>query len=404
MSSKAKSILAQIHSEVAEWVWLPNYWLLDTLCATVVANRLEGPPVWLLMLGPSGGGKSTLMDALLGVEPSWSIGDITAQTFVSGWSASRRAAAASFLSRIADIQTDEGVWKCNGPKFVIMKDLTSLLDRRNEVRGEIMSQMRHIHDGHYEKAFGTGLYYQWAGKRVIFAGCTTAWDDYWSVNRVLGERFLLWRETRKFSREITGRVFDLSGQNELMRKRLETAMALLNDVPIQVVPDFRPSYEYLTFLINWCTELKRVAHRGFDRRLDKMDDSDRTGRFAGAFAQLTKALMILHDQSDPMQPEIMIPLARLAASHIPPNRLRVLAHVPEGGITSTDLRKLTRLDRSTQDRALEELRIIRVLGRDTEKVDHVMKGYGTWKLLAAQMDSFIRTEKWDKDIPEPIWE
>ncbi len=83
-----------------------------------------------------------------------------------------------------------------------MKDLTSLLDRRNEVRGEIMSQMRHIHDGHYEKPFGTGLYFQWKGKMVIFAGCTSAWDDYWSVNRVLGERFLLWRETKKFHRQI----------------------------------------------------------------------------------------------------------------------------------------------------------------------------------------------------------
>lgn len=404
MSVRAKGLLAQIHGEVRNWLWVPNYWLLDALCATVLANRMKGPPVWLLIIGPSGGGKSTLMDAICGVKNSYSIGDITSQTFVSGWSSSRRSAEGSFLSRISDFKDDDEVFTCTNPKFVIMKDLGSLLDRRQDIRGEIMAQMRHIHDGHYEKAFGTGLYFKWKGKMVILAGCTDAWDKYHKANRVLGERFLLWREEKHFYREISGRSFELSSQEEAMDKHLAEAMALLDDIPIDVTPDFRKSYEYLTFLCHWLTVLKRVAHRDYTGKLEGIDGPDRTGRFAGAFAMLTKALMILHSQNDPLQPEIMIPLARIAASHVPPARLKALAGIPEEGIKHTELAKRTKMHVSKQYRALQELCTIGILGKDTLKKYHVMRGFERWKMFATQIESFIRTEKWDPDIPSPIWE
>ena len=41
-----------------KWLHLPDQRTLLAILGTIAANRLEGDPVWLLVVGPPGGGKS----------------------------------------------------------------------------------------------------------------------------------------------------------------------------------------------------------------------------------------------------------------------------------------------------------------------------------------------------------
>jgi hypothetical protein len=57
----------------------------------------------------------------------------------------------------------------------------------------ILAQLREIYDGSFAKEWGNGKSFRWAGKVGLLAGVTGAIDRAYSMNTILGERFLLFR-------------------------------------------------------------------------------------------------------------------------------------------------------------------------------------------------------------------
>src|SRR4030095_11131627 len=56
--------LEEVHEAFAELLLLPDFSAVDVALAGVVANYADGDPVWPLLVGPPGGGKSEIVSAL----------------------------------------------------------------------------------------------------------------------------------------------------------------------------------------------------------------------------------------------------------------------------------------------------------------------------------------------------
>ena len=74
-----------IRESFEKWLSWPEYDIVDIVGATIVANRLEGEPLWLAIVGPSSSGKTELVRALDGLDRIHFLDRITPATFVSGY-------------------------------------------------------------------------------------------------------------------------------------------------------------------------------------------------------------------------------------------------------------------------------------------------------------------------------
>ena len=142
--------LNQLQKEYHELFYVEDKALFPLLIAITIGAKLNAPPVWIYIIGPSSGGKSTVMSVLNKVPFITALSDLTTNTFLSGAKATGKET--SLLKKL-------------GNNFVItMKDFTTMISKDDASKGPIIAQMREIYDGHIVKATGNGDYIEWGSK------------------------------------------------------------------------------------------------------------------------------------------------------------------------------------------------------------------------------------------------
>ena len=148
--------LTQLQKEYHELFYVEDKVVLPLLLAMVIGSKLNAPPVWMYIIGPSSGGKSSLLSVINKVPFCTQISDLTPNTFLSGM-------------KVAGKETS--LLKKLGNNFVIvMKDFTTMISKDDAAKKIIISQMREIYDGHIVKAVGTGDIIEWGSKEKPWKG------------------------------------------------------------------------------------------------------------------------------------------------------------------------------------------------------------------------------------------
>lgn len=203
--------IEEYEERVNKWLLIEDPYILRILPYHYIANCLPGDPVWLMINGASGGGKSELLYLFNDLPKIYQLSTLTPQTLVSG---TQGKADVSLLPKLSG-------------KIIVMKDFTTIMSMQIDAQKEIISQLREIYDGRFTKAFGTGKVIDWKGKVGMIAASTEQYDMFAMYNSAMGERFIQYRLVTGDREKTADRAITNTNNVEQMRKEMRHAMYAL---------------------------------------------------------------------------------------------------------------------------------------------------------------------------------
>jgi hypothetical protein len=363
--------IEQAHNVFRRWLG-DDYDLdaLDALLCAFAAERLDGDPLWMLLISGPVNAKTESVQAASGIHAR-------IVSTLSGEAALLSATA----KRDRSTSATGGLLRQIGPRgLLIIKDMTSILSMNRDTRAGVLAALREIHDGRWTRDVGTdgGQSITWAGRLVVIGACTTAWDQAHAVISAMGDRFVLLRMDSTYGRIAAGRKsIGNTGLEATMRAELAAAVArVINDCD----PDLDLSLtDQETDDLLMAANLVTLARTGveYDYRGDVIDAHapEMPTRFGKQLAQIVRggiSIGIARDRA--------LNLAlRCARDSMPPLRLLIMEDIAKHPhSTSTDVRKRINKPRATVDRQLQALHMLEVL--DVDEIEDTIAGkpYQRW--------------------------
>ncbi len=307
-----------------EYLYLPdieNH--LRVIVATVLANRVEGDPVWLLVMDEPSSGKTELLNLLYGQQNCHFISTITANTLASGYKGE-----VSLLTTLDPEPTP----------IMIVKDFNTIATLQQDKRNEILSQLREVFDGKFNKRFGNGVQVNWQGKLGFIGACTPVIQRYLSVWGILGERFIIYRLGSKIDQvQASLKAINISGEEQLYRDSareiLENILkGISTDIPVLLLKPDDDAGTRIANLSAFVVKARSPVMRNSYTREVEYVGSESSPRLAKSLVQLSKGFSLLrgNDRIGLKDYEL---LTDVAFSSVPPDRLKLLfllneAHKP----------------------------------------------------------------------------
>jgi hypothetical protein len=212
----SESRLNDLVDTFRRWLYLPDPGALITVLAAAVANQLLGDPLWLLIIGPPGCGKTELIQPLAALPGVHQAATLTEASLLSGTPNRERSdkAHGGLLRTIGE----SGI--------ILLKDFGSVLSMPREPRAATLAALREVYDGTWTRHLGTdgGKTLTWTGKAGLIAGCTPSVDSHHAVIASLGERFLLYRLPEIPADKLADSALAHVGSERAMRTELTRAV------------------------------------------------------------------------------------------------------------------------------------------------------------------------------------
>jgi hypothetical protein len=362
--------LKQAHDVFKRWLG-DDYDLdaLDAMLAAAAVERLDGDPLWLLIISGSGNAKTETVQALSGINATV-VSTITSEgALLSATSKRERTkdATGGLLQEIGD----RGV--------LVIKDVTSILSMNRDLRGQVLGALREVHDGSWVRKVGTdgGRSLPWSGRIAVIGAVTTAWDQAHAVIASMGDRFVLVRVDSTNGRVAAGRkAIGNTGVEAQMRAELAGAVAGviagMDSTPTSLT-------EEETDLVLAAADLVTLARTGveYDHRGDVSDAHapEMPTRFAKELTQIIRGAVAI---GIPRHEALRLAI-RCARDSMPPLRLTLIDDLAANpGSSAIDVRKRINKPRSTVDRQLQALHMLGVLDVSEEEAEYGGRRVTRW--------------------------
>jgi ABC-type dipeptide/oligopeptide/nickel transport system ATPase component len=152
----------------------------------MAGNMLTGTPIWLMLVGASGSGKTKLLRSLLGLERVVPVSSIKGEAaLLSG--VKKKEIARDATGGLLRVLGDNGC--------LAFMDFTSVLSKSRDALNEILGVLRELFDRTWSRDIGGegGRRLEHHGRVCLIAGVTHAIDRQADVNKEMGERCLYFR-------------------------------------------------------------------------------------------------------------------------------------------------------------------------------------------------------------------
>lgn len=359
-------VLGELLTDLRGWLDLsdPTHLLAGlavAVTASVGAERIHDRP-WLLVVGASSGGKTTVVDLLEPVTRK-RLDDVTVGGLL-GWRKQGRTAVPTGV--LTEVSTG----------LLTLADLSTVLDGDRTQRAELFAMLRRMHDGSYRRAIAppggmpTVGELAWEGS-VNLLGCVTGIvDQYSSMDTSgLGARFLYCR----LGAERTGpggvraarqaRAERLGGARALAAELVAGARAQLAEVVIS--DELADEIERVAAVL--CEGRTVVPRAGNgDREIVGIPEVEVPFRVCGQLDAVATALLAMGLDED----ETAAVCRRLTRDSMPRPRAAVLTALVEAGdgpVTTAELTRLSGLTYKLVRRTVEDLAAI---GTVNDLADH----------------------------------
>jgi len=368
MELKIKDKIDELKKIYKDVFYLEEDMILNVIVAITVAAKLEGDPIWLLIIGGPSSGKSELCQSLGTIPFVHSVSTLSENTFLSNMPSSG-GKENSLLHRI-------------GPKGVlVMKDYTSILSMRAEKRDVIISQMREIYDGAISKESGNGKSESWKGKLNWIGAVTESVYLKEDESAGMGRRTINYVMPSQDRRKTTMRAVKNNKDSKEKRDRIqaifnETIMEIVENLIDKPLPDISEEFtEELVDLADFITEVRSPTERNFRGELVLVPSSEMPMRVFQMFLTLARILILLNDGE--VTDEIRGILYKIAMDSIPkPRRLALGLLAQYDKITTKGAAQLIRYPTETMRTWLENVNVLGICERKTTGLN--MVGPDTW--------------------------
>jgi len=280
--------LKDVKNKWEKYIVLKDHRAVDMMLATVVGNMLlDRDPIWLMMVAPSSGGKTTLLAPIVDIPNVHFVDDLTEKTLLSGYKI--KGKNASLLQLI-------------GSGIMAFSDFTSILSKNPISRGEILSQLKLVYDRKVSKYTGTGGV-KWEGK-IGFLGAATA-DIYYHLEsgRSMGERFIYYWLDVPTDEEIVTKQEETSisakEMTDVMKEHYaDYYLGIENWIKKHGVPELKITKEQKLRVRRasiFCVSGKATVHTNFKSgKVDQIPQKASVGRDNKSFEALLLTLQLMH--------------------------------------------------------------------------------------------------------------
>jgi hypothetical protein len=354
--------LAEVHAIFRKWLGVDyDINVLNAVLATAASERLSGDPLWLLVISGPGNAKTETVQALAG-----------AGAQVTSTIASEGALLSATPRREKSKHATGGLLRKIGDRgILVIKDVTSILSADRNVRGGVLSALREIHDGKWERNVGTdgGRTLTWIGRIVIVGAVTTAWDAAHSVIAAMGDRFVIVRSKSTIARaRSASKAISNTGEEAVMRAELAQAVGgLVGNASKDGCHLNDDEVDRLVKAADIVTYARTGVERDYRGEIIDAHAPEMPTRFAKQLAQLVRgAVAIGMSIGDAMQLAI-----RCARDSIPPLRHEILLDIAANpGSRPREAHRRIGRPRHTVRRELEALYMLRLLQCDETDEEH----------------------------------
>jgi hypothetical protein len=328
-----------------QWLHLPDTGALDVMLGAVAANRLEGDPVWLLLVGPPGGGKSELLTAVSQLDGAHPTGTLTEASLLSG--TPKREKATDAKGGLLRAIGDQGI--------IVCKDFGSVLSMNRDARAAVLAALREVYDGAWTRHVGVdgARTLSWKGRVGFVGGCTPTIDRHHAVMGAMGERFTLYRLPDVDPDVQAREALRHSGRERTMRAELaQAARAVLTDLNQPRDRDDRETDQLIALATLVVKARSAVERDGYSREIELVPGSEAPTRLVVVLDRLLAGL----DAIGCDRAEAFRVVTKAALDGIPALRLAVLTTLEaEDDLGTNTIAEAVRHPAQTTRRALEDL-------------------------------------------------
>jgi Domain of unknown function (DUF3854) len=343
--------------------WLGEHYDLDaidvSLCVAAV-EKLNGDPLWVLILSGSGMAKSETVVPISGCRGAIMVSSITSEGALLSMTSNKDRAAAATGGMLRELGS-RGI--------VVIKDVTTILSMSGDRRDGVLSAFREIYDGRWDRRAGVdgGVVATWEGRIAVLGAVTTAWDAAHAVIAKCGDRFLLLRvDSARERLAVADSALRVIGRESEMRdelKKLAAGVIAGVDAGVQVELDVKEQ-RALIEAADLVTRCRTAVERDYQSNPVMAHAPEAPTRFVKQLAQVMRgAIAIGHTRIGALRLAL-----RVARDSMPPLRLQIVNHLAqESQQTTTDVRRALQKPHNTVDRELQAMQLLGVVTCDEEQ-------------------------------------
>lgn len=358
--------LEDILARCCHWLYMPenddgtnDTGSLEVILGAIAANMLPGDPVWLLLVGVPGSGKTELLNAIANVKNVWGVSVLTEASLLSGTPKRQSQGAKGGLLN-----------EMGGFGIIQIKDFGSVLSLNKDSRGPILAGMREIFDGSWTRYVGSdaGRKLGWKGKCGLVGGATPSIDSFYQVMNVLGERFCYYRLNEASEDKKARKALEHAGHEGEMRMELSSMVAdFFNS--INIAKPISITNEENTKLINlamFTTRCRSAVEResGYTHDITLVPGVEAPTRFVKILAQLLRGLQVIGVPRE----RAWVLVEKVALDSMPQFRQKVIQAMVgiEGEVSTSELAANLDYPTITTKRTLEDLTCYQILNRHSQ--------------------------------------